>query len=572
MATTKSYGVTPPISLAGPTPAENVLNDQLIQELKKQGNFESESETKKRIEVLQLLQNLATNFVYKVSKNKNMSEGMAKDAGGKIFTYGSYRLGVYGPGSDIDTLVVVPKHVTRDDFFTVFDELLRTRSELEEIAPVPDAFVPIIKVKISGIEIDLIYAKLDLPQVPINLTLGDKNLLRNLDEKDLRSLNGTRVTDEILQLVPKPVVFKLSLRAIKLWAQRRAIYANIFGFPGGVAWAMLVARICQLYPNAVSSVIVSKFFHILTQWNWPQPVLLKPIEDGPLQVRVWNPRVYPQDRQHRMPVITPAYPSMCATHNITASTQKVILNELQRGSLIMNDIISHKKQWEDLFVKHDFFYKYKFYLNIIAFTRGDDEQHLKWSGLVESKLRLLVQKLENFQGINLAHPYVKTFEKSYLYSSDEELREIELNFGNFSKESNLKKFKEITEENKEDPIPEGSKIIHFTSLYIGLDITVSGEDKKFDIHVPCNDFFTLCRGFPDYNDSLIYGLNIKHVKLYDLPSFVYGEGETRPEKPNKKRKGDKNGKNNKKPKNVSNNSTDQLVKEAVETVENVPVV
>lgn len=27
------------------------------------------------------------------------------------------------------------------------------------------------------------------------------------------------------------------------------------------------------------------------QWQWPQPILLKPIEEGPLQVRVWNPKV-----------------------------------------------------------------------------------------------------------------------------------------------------------------------------------------------------------------------------------------------------------------------------------------
>lgn len=119
----------------------------------------------------------------------------------------------------------------------------------------------------------------------------DNNLLRGMDEVNLRCLNGTRVTDEILQLVPKPQVFKGALRAIKLWAQRRAIYANVMGFPGGVAWAMLVARICQLYPNAVSAVIVSKFFRILAQWNWPQPVMLKAIEEGPLSVRVWNPRV-----------------------------------------------------------------------------------------------------------------------------------------------------------------------------------------------------------------------------------------------------------------------------------------
>ena len=73
----------------------------------------------------------------------------------------------------------------------------------------------------------------------------------------------------------------------------RAIYANIVGFPGGVAWAMLVARVCQLYPQATGSVIVGKFFRIMNKWSWPQPVLLKQIEDGPLPVRVWNPKVCP---------------------------------------------------------------------------------------------------------------------------------------------------------------------------------------------------------------------------------------------------------------------------------------
>ena len=31
-----------------------------------------------------------------------------------------------------------------------------------------------------------------------------------------------------------------------------------------------------------------------------------------------------------MPIITPAYPSMCATHNVTKSSQQVILDEVSR--------------------------------------------------------------------------------------------------------------------------------------------------------------------------------------------------------------------------------------------------
>lgn len=115
--------------------------------------------------------------------------------------------------------------------------------------------------------------------------------MKNIGEQCVRSLNGSRVTDEILRLVPNIPVFRIALRTIKLWAKRRAIYSNVMGFLGGVAWAMLTARVCQLYPNACAASIVNRFFRIMYQWNWPQPILLKHLEDGPLEVRVWNPKV-----------------------------------------------------------------------------------------------------------------------------------------------------------------------------------------------------------------------------------------------------------------------------------------
>lgn len=248
-----------------------------------------------RHKVLESLQTICNVFVQKIAKiKKPKNEALIRNARGKIFTYGSFRLGVFGPGSDIDTLVVAPEYVLRDDYFQYFPDLLlelAPEGSITDLAVVRDAFVPIIKFEYSGISIDLIFSRIIQTQLSPDLDLKDVNLLRGLDEPELRSLNGTRVTDEILSLVPEQSTFKLALRTIKLWAQRRAVYANIMGFPGGVAWAMLVARVCQLYPKAAVSVVVMKFFKIYKEWQWPQPVLLKPVEDGPLPVRVWNPKV-----------------------------------------------------------------------------------------------------------------------------------------------------------------------------------------------------------------------------------------------------------------------------------------
>ncbi|KAG2063862.1 hypothetical protein BDR04DRAFT_1185501 [Suillus decipiens] len=73
-------------------------------------------------------------FVYEVSLSRKLSEAAANAAGGKIFTFGSYCLSVHGPGSNIDTLCIVPKHVSHEDFFQTFEPMLRALEDATEVS------------------------------------------------------------------------------------------------------------------------------------------------------------------------------------------------------------------------------------------------------------------------------------------------------------------------------------------------------------------------------------------------------------------------------------------------------
>lgn len=67
----------------------------------------------------------------------------------------------------------------------------------------------------------MLFARLSTPTIPDDLDLKDDSFLKNLDQKCVRSLNGCRVTDEILNLVPNVDTFRLTLRTIKLWAKSK---------------------------------------------------------------------------------------------------------------------------------------------------------------------------------------------------------------------------------------------------------------------------------------------------------------------------------------------------------------
>lgn len=404
-----SLGVTSAVSLAGPKPLDLKQTEDLVECLRGHGMFDTEEGKQHRLLVLGRLNELMKRWIVQVSMEKDKSEQEANEVGGKIFTFGSYRLGVHGKGADIDTLLVAPRHIERSDFFTSFMDMLLKEKGVQNVRAIQDAFVPVIKLEFETIEMDLLFSRLALAVIPSNLTLLDISLLRNLDEKSVRSLNGCRVTDTILNLVPNKDSFRTALRAIKVWAKRRGVYSNALGYLGGVSWSMLVARTCQLYPNAVGSTIVHKFFFVFAKWEWPTPVLLRNLdEDIDLGLPVWDPRINPSDRYHLMPIITPAYPQQNSTFNVTVSTRTVMCKEFRRGLDVCTSIALGRKTWEDLFEPLNFFSLYRHYIVICAGASSAD-QLLKWSGLVESKIRILVSKLEVSGSIELAHVYPNSY-------------------------------------------------------------------------------------------------------------------------------------------------------------------
>jgi poly(A) polymerase len=240
---------------------------------------------------------------------------------------------------------------------------------------------------------------------------------------------------------------------------------------------------------------------------WPQPVLLKLIEDGPLAVRVWNPKIYPQDKSHRMPVITPAYPSMCSTHNVTQSTQIITTHEFGRAAEITDKILSGKENWSALFQKSDFFHGYKYYLQVCA-SSSSAEVGLKWAGLVESRLRQLIMKLELAENLEIAHPFIKGFERVTLCRTEEEKKNAQ--------NGKLPEDMPSSEDNKDLKAVENGTTepvkVWTTIFYVGLaatprDPSVSAG-RKLDITWPVNEFSKMVKGWDSFDaDSMCIVIN-----------------------------------------------------------------
>ncbi|VDM20814.1 unnamed protein product [Hydatigera taeniaeformis] len=408
-------GETGPLS--NRPPSEQELKDSVALEetLAQMNIFETQEEIHQRREALIKLQEISNHWIYKKALEQNLPEHNASSTTGKIFTFGSYRLGVNFIGADIDALLVVPRFITREEFFSDFQAVLAAEESVEDLQAVQDAYVPLLKMKLMGVEIDLLFAQVDLMSVRSDFNLSDNSeqLLRNMDERDVRSVNGVRVTEDMLNLVYPKDAFKTALKVIRLWAKRKNIYSNAIGFLGGVSWAILTCRICQLYPFAPPSTIVHLFFIIYSQWPWPKPVRLRESEYiASLNLPVWDPRHNPTDQYHLMPILTPSYPSQNSTYNVQRSNRIIIDREIKHGLSVVKEILLQKRPWSDLF-EPAFFFTYRHY--VVVIVTGEEKRPFKERcGLVESRLRILVSSAENNRYVKLAHVNCHSYGKGPL--------------------------------------------------------------------------------------------------------------------------------------------------------------
>jgi len=401
------------ISNDPPTARDVRCSKELDEKLRLEDVYESADECARREEVLGELNALLQDWVRSASERRGITEDMRPSC--NLYTFGSYRLGVHGPAADIDTLCLGPRHLSREEDFFGFEEndyegsfydVMRKHPGTESIVPVRDAIVPEIKTVFRGFEIDMAYTSLpSYTSVPEDLDVCATSVLLNLDDPGVKSLNGCRVADQLLRVVPNHDAFRVALRTLRLWAQRRGIYSNVVGFFGGVNLAILVARVCQLYPNAAPSMLVYSFFQLWSAWQWTTPVMLVPIVDEGLPgMRVWDERVNKAERYQLMKILTPAYPAQNSTFNVSVSTLEVLKAEFRRGKEVTKRILLDKAKWEDLWISASFLTTYKHYL-MVSISARTEEDFKKWEGWVGSRVKLLIQGIENCTGGQmLAHP------------------------------------------------------------------------------------------------------------------------------------------------------------------------
>jgi poly(A) polymerase len=404
-----------PVSIEGPKEADLRENEELLRFLDSVIPLASPQNLVLRKKVFDEIQNIAAKFVHDLAVQQALADEIVRVAGCKLFAFGSFKLGVVSDDSDMDLLLVAPKHVSRELFFSLFPKVLAEYGASEgreavvaDLQVVADAQTPVINFRFRGIPVDLLFGRVNQTALdPRTFSLEDDNLLKNLDDKTVRSLNGSRVAEELLRVVSGNFDnFRHALRFIKYHAKQRGLYGNAIGMLGGITYAILLARVVQMYPKFSALMLVRKFFVVFTRWNWRHPVYLSPIEFKTSEVgfgnlKVWNPRQYLADRAHLFPIITPAFPAMCSTYNVTLSAKNLLLSEWTRltGILVQSEV-DVTEQLSKATEKPDFFSSFPCYLSLE--TSGVDERTLAaFRGFVESRVKLLVKLLEQTEGVKI---------------------------------------------------------------------------------------------------------------------------------------------------------------------------
>ena len=367
----------------------------------------------------------------------------AKIFKGELLPFGSYKLQCFTKDSDIDTVCVVPSFIKRDEhFFGILFDTLSQNENVSDLIAIKETTVPLIKMKFYEVQIDILFAQLNtmfLEKTAEEIINSEQIFGLIDDEKALTSINGIRTCSAILNAVPNVKHFQSTLKYVKLWAKTKGIYSNVMGYLGGISWAILVAKICQLYPNYKPSKLFERFFMIYNRWEWDElSIKIEEINEE-LKIKYRQKLNFLKEERgenaekYCMNILTPCFPVKNSSYTVSEMTLKVIKFHIEETVVILSKIKQGMLDWKNLFEKYNFFQKYTKFIKINVFEtipnieqltekssprKTENEEFLKWRGIVESKLRKLSKLLEtniinSFLDICLFPTAFPAFEKSF---------------------------------------------------------------------------------------------------------------------------------------------------------------
>lgn len=281
------------------------------------------------------------------------------------------------PVSAFDTIDVLCKasQISGSDIFGIFKQLLQADPATRCVREHPELH---IGEQLSGLRFTYAQSQFKIFFARVPWEEGD--------EETFHSLSGCLLVRSLNEIVPKADSFGLALRMVKLWAQRRGIYGNSCGYPGGLTWSICLARVCQMYPNANAAELVARFFCVYYRWDWRTVVALIPTPGA-------EPIQFDQVEDGQIAVMTPGGSPVNTAKKVMKSALPILQEELRRAYKLSKMVDKGKACWSDLYASPSIANKHKHYIRVefLAQTKECLDLLVEWG---EVCLPIMLEKFE----------------------------------------------------------------------------------------------------------------------------------------------------------------------------------
>lgn len=275
----------------------------------------------------------------------------------EVHVVGSARL--YPDSHDLDLAVIDPSPLTGAEALAALAEVLAERPEVSESRLLAGAVTPIVRARIGGRPVDIMCAsgpaRLDGARL-------DSASLGRLPDAELRVIGAVLVADWLSARTREhgPAFAKL-VRALRTLTSARAIDRQALGFPGGISWALLVARALADDPHEHGLPLGERFQRVLTYLASALAADRQAHPDGLIEV------------------LSPTPPYENTARALMPATCALVLDELERAALMCADIAERRLPWSALFAGPDI-WRHSHYLTveISARNRADLRAALGW--------------------------------------------------------------------------------------------------------------------------------------------------------------------------------------------------